>query len=212
MMSGVMPNCSWQKNVPLRPMPAWTSSRTMSALCLRHSVLRLEPELVGREVDALALDGLDHEGGHVAAPQLAGQGADVAERDHVGSREQRTEPAAELAAAVQGERAGREAVEGVVAVEDAGPLGGGAGELDRALDRLGARVGEEDPLDAGVRPLDQLFGQDAGQEGAVHLHEVGQVGVERVVERLHDGRMAPAEGEDAEAGEEVEVPITLRRR
>ena len=37
MMSGVMPNCSWQKNVPLRQSPAWTSSRTMSALCRRQS-------------------------------------------------------------------------------------------------------------------------------------------------------------------------------
>src|SRR5271155_5401422 len=37
MMSGVMPNCSWQKKVPDRPRPACTSSTTMSALCRRHS-------------------------------------------------------------------------------------------------------------------------------------------------------------------------------
>ena len=37
MMSGVMPNCSWQKKVPERPIPACTSSRTMSALCRRQS-------------------------------------------------------------------------------------------------------------------------------------------------------------------------------
>ena len=36
-MSGVMPNCSWQKKVPERPMPAWTSSRIMSALWRRQS-------------------------------------------------------------------------------------------------------------------------------------------------------------------------------
>ena len=41
------------------------------------------PVLVGGHVDALALDGLDDEGGHVAAAQLAGQGVDVAEGHHV---------------------------------------------------------------------------------------------------------------------------------
>ena len=147
--------------------------------------------------------------GDVAAAQLAGQGADVAERDHVGPREQRAETAAELTAAVEGEGPGRQPVEGVVAVEDARPLRRGADELDRTLDRLGARVGEEDPLDAGMGPLDQLLGQDAGQERTVHLHEVGQVGVERVVQRLDDGRVAPAQGEHPEAGEEVEVPLPL---
>src|ERR1700722_14931346 len=37
MMSGVMPNCSWQKKVPERPRPACTSSRIKRALCRRHS-------------------------------------------------------------------------------------------------------------------------------------------------------------------------------
>ena len=118
-----------------------------------------------------------------------------------------TEPAAEFAAAVEGERPGRQAVEGVVAVEDAGPLRGGPGEFDRALDRLCARVGEEDPLDSRVRAGHELLGQDAGQERAVHLHEVREVGVEGVVQRLHDRRMPRPEGEDAEPGQEVEVPV-----
>ena len=48
-----------------------------------------------------------------------------------------------------------------------------------------------------------------GSRAAVHLHEVGQVGVEGVVQRPNDGRMAPPEGEDAEAGQEVEVPVPL---
>ena len=72
MMSGVMPNCSWQKNVPLRPMPGLDLVEDHQRLVLAAQGLRLEPELVGREVDALALDGLDHEGGDVAPPQLAG--------------------------------------------------------------------------------------------------------------------------------------------
>ena len=59
----------------------------------------------------------------------------------------------------------------------------------------------------GVGPLDQLLGQEPGQERAVHLHEVGQVGVERVVERLDDAGWPRPEGEDPEAGEEVEVAL-----
>ena len=77
------------------------------------------------------------------------------------------------------------------------------------LDGLGAGVGEEDPLDPGVRPGHELLGQDAGQQGAVHLHEVGQVGVEGVVQGLDDGRVAAAEGEHAEPGQEVEVAVAL---
>ena len=98
-------------------------------------------------------------------------------------------------------------VERVVAVEDAGPLRGGPGELDRALDGLGARVGEDDPLDSGVRAGHQLLGQDAREERTVHLHEVREVGVEGVVQRLDDGRVPPAEGEDAEAGQKVQVSV-----
>ena len=59
----------------------------------------------------------------------------------------------------------------------------------------------------GCARADQLLGQDAGQEGAVHLHEVREIGVEGVVQRLDDGRMAPTEGEDPEPGQKVEVTV-----
>ena len=171
--------------------------------------LRLLPELVRRQVDPLALDRLGDERRHVAAPELPRQGGGVTERDHVAPREQGAEAAAELLPAVEGERPRREPVEGVVAVEDARALRGGPGELDGALDRLGPGVGEEHPLDPRVRPGHQLLGQDAREQGAVHLHEVGQVGVEGVVERTNDRWMAPSEGEHPEAGQEVEVAIPL---
>ena len=171
--------------------------------------LRLLPELVRRQVDPLALDRLRDERRHVAAPELPGQGGGVAERDHVAPREQGAEAAAELLPAVEGERPRREPVKGVVAIEDAGALRGRPGELDGALDCLCSGVGEEHPLDPRVRPGDQLLGQDAREEGAVHLHEVGQVGIERVVQRTNDCWMAPSEGEHPEAGEEVQVPVPL---
>ena len=61
----------------------------------------------------------------------------------------------------------------------------------------------------GGRPLHQGLGQQAGQEGAVQLDQVGQVGVDGLVEGVLDHRMAPAEREDPEAREEVEVPVAL---
>jgi hypothetical protein len=47
----------------------------------------------------------------------------------------------------------------------------------------------------------------AREEGAVHLHEVREVGVESGVERLHDGGMPPAQGEDPQPGQEIEVSV-----
>jgi len=81
-------------------------------------------------------------------------------------------------------------VVGVVAVEDAGAVRRLAGELDGRLDRLGARIAEEDTLDALVRTVDEGFGENARQEGAVDLDEVREVGVDGVVERLFDHRVA----------------------
>ena len=62
-------------------------------------------------------------------------------------------------------------------------------------------------LDARVRPGDELLGQQARQQGAVHLDHVRQVEVERLVQRGLDRRVAAAEGVDAESGQEVEVAL-----
>ena len=36
-MSGLMFHCSEARNVPVRPIPVWTSSMMKSALCFRHN-------------------------------------------------------------------------------------------------------------------------------------------------------------------------------
>jgi hypothetical protein len=56
---------------------------------------------------------------------------------------------------------------------------------------------------------DQLLGEQAGQERAVHLHHVGQVGVECLVQGVLDHRVAAAEGEDAESAQHVEVALPV---
>jgi hypothetical protein len=97
----------------------------------------------------------------------------------------------------------------MVAVEDPGAPGGVAGELDGRLDRLGPRIGEDDPLDAGMGPGHEFLGQQAGKQGAVQLGQVGKVGVERLVQRVLDAGVAPAQREHAEAGQQVQVPIAM---
>ena len=72
-------------------------------------------------------------------------------------------------------------VERVVAVDDASAAGGVAGELQRRLDGLGAAVAEVDPVEVRRRG-EQPLGQQAGQRRRVELGQVGQIGVEDVVQ------------------------------
>ena len=55
----------------------------------------------------------------------------------------------------------------------------------------------------------QLLGQDPREKRAIHLHHVGEVEVDGLVQRGLERRMAATEGIDTEAGEEVEIPLTL---
>ncbi len=171
--------------------------------------LGLAPVGLGGQVDPLALDGLEHEGGHVALAQTGLQGVDVAERHRVATRQEGAEPDPELLAAVERQRPVGQAVERVVGVEDPVATGGAAGELDGRLHRLRTRVGEHGPPDAGVGPLHQSLAQQAGQQGAVQLGQVREVGVEGLAEGVLHHRVAPPQGEHPESGQEVEGAAAL---
>src|ERR1700722_17817554 len=174
---------------------------------LAAQLLGRAPVLRRRAVHALALDRLDDERRDVVAAQLLLKRIEIAEGHRFGFRQQRAEALAELLAAVERERAGGEAVEGVLSEEDLGALSGLAGELDGRLDRLGARVAEEGTGDACVRPPDELLGQQARKQRAVHLDHVRQVEVQCLMQRGLDRRVTAAEGVHAEAGQEVEIPL-----
>ena len=142
--------------MPVRPNPLCTSSQMSSAPCSCSSLRRRGQEAVRRHVHALALDRLDDERRDVALLQLGLQRVEVAEAGSQVSGSSGSKPLAELGRAVDGQRAGGQPVEGVVAVDDAAATGGVAGELQRGLDRLGAAVAEEHPVQArglGEQPL-----------------------------------------------------------
>lgn len=166
-------------------------------------------QIAGRRlVHALALDGLDHEGGDVPLLQLPCQGVEITERyGRVG--QQRCEAVPEAVLAVHGERAGGEPVEGVVAVQDARSASGVPGELQRGLDCLRAAVAEEHPVQ--VRAVaEQLLGEQPGQRLAVEAGQVGEVRVEHVVQRLADHGVVAAEPHHPEPGEHVQVVVAVR--
>ncbi len=100
-------------------------------------------------------------------------------------------------------------MEGVVAVEDPGAPGGVPGELQGRLHRLGAAVAEEDPVQ--VRAVrEQLLGQQPGQRLAVEPGQVGELGVQDVVQGAADDRVVPAQAHHPEPGQHVQVVVALR--
>ena len=96
--------------------------------------------------DALALDRLDEERRHVAGRELA-LAARRGRRSGTGSQPGSSGPkrSRNSSLPLTDSAPEREPVEGVVAVEDPRAAGGGARELDRRLDRLGAAVGRAPP-------------------------------------------------------------------
>ena len=164
-------------------------------------------EPVGRHPDAFALDRLDDERRDVALAQLGLERVGVAERDR-DVREQRVEALAELRRAVDRQRAGGQAVEGVAAEQDPLPARRVPGELQRGLHRLGAAVAEVHAVELG-RLGQQPLGEQAGQQRAVELNHAGQLCVEHVVQRLADNGVVVPHPEDAEASQEVGVPVAV---
>jgi hypothetical protein len=184
------------------------------------------PQELGRHRDeaAFALHGLDHEAGDLARIDvLLEQKLEAVQR--VGGRDAAIGvgggrpvdvggegPEALLVDELRGHRHRevRAAVERAVEDDDARPAGRGARDLDRVLDRLGARVQEQGLRGGAARPeLVELLGDgdirlvDADHEALV------EVAVDLLVDRPHDARVAVAEILAGDPSGEVDVLAAL---
>ncbi len=100
---------------------------------------------VGDDLAAFSLDGLDDEGGGLAAGEFLFQGRQIVESNPAAAGHQIAESLAEELIAVHRQRAQRQAVKRVLAENNILPAGGAAGEFQGGLDGFGAAVGEENP-------------------------------------------------------------------
>ena len=124
-------------------------------------------------------------------------------------RHELAEALAELLAAVDRQGAQHEAVKGVLEVEHARTPGGRARELEGGVHGVGAGVGEEDGVESGRHPRDELLGEEAGEQRDVHLDEARPLQLEGFLERAPHRGVVAAEIEDTVAGEEVEVALAV---
>ena len=110
----------------------------------------------------------------------------------------------------QAERQQRAAVVAALEADDAGPPRVGARGLHRVLHRLGAAVGEQRLLGerAGRHLVEQLAQPHVRLVGADQRAHVDEL-LRLVVHRLDDGRRAVADGERADAADEVDEGVAV---
>jgi hypothetical protein len=155
---------------------------------------------------AFALDRLGDERARPLVSQRRRQRVDVVGRDPRGLL-QRLEGLAVLLAVRQRQGAHRAAVEAAGQRDERRALGraahvhGLARELERALHRLGARVGEERSTHARqlAQPRRHLLGERVPEQVA-EVHDLADL----VAQFLGEAGMAVAERADGDAGQEVE--------
>lgn len=94
--------------------------------------------------------------------------------------------------------------------EDAGALGGGAGKFQGTFDGLGSGIAKEAGIAGRAELFDKGFGEETGENGAVHLHHIGEVEFKDVANGFLNRGMITADVENAVAAEEVEVVLAVK--
>ena len=121
---------------------------------------RPRQKFVGGHVDALALDGLDNEGGNLSRRQRLFQRGEIIEGYRSATRQQRLETAAEVGVVGQRKCPIGQAVIGMAAIDDARPTGRSAREFDGSFDTFRPGIREKDLVEVG-NVVEQAFGQHA---------------------------------------------------
>jgi hypothetical protein len=161
----------------------------------------------GRADAAFALDRLDQEAGAVLVERRLG-GGEVVELDDDEAGQQGREAVPELGLVGGADRRHRPAVEGVAEGDEDVLLRPpvvemvAARRLDRALDRLGAGIGEEHRVGEAV--LDQPLGEGLALRRSVEVGDVHE-GRRLLLDRLGQMRVAVAEQIDRDSAREIEI-------
>ncbi len=172
------------------------------------------------DVAAFAQHRLDDDGRHVLGgddvrEQVALDAAGVAVGGVVHARQQRPEALAVLGlAGGQRQRAQRPPVKATAKGDQLSALGVVAGQLDRRLDRLRARVGEERLPAVGLRPqAPGQLGQLLAQRAVARIMKVGAADVDQHLGLGGDGgadrRMAVPRRRRGDAGLAIEVHVAV---
>ena len=100
-------------------------------------------------------------------------------------------------------------MKGVLGVQHPRASGGGAGDLDRRLDRLGAGVGRNHRGDAVGRKREQLLGEHAAEQRHAQLRQVAGSRRHHLLDRGDRLRVVAPDREHAVAAEQVEVALAV---
>ena len=171
--------------------------------------MRVE-QIAGRgQIHAFALNGFDDERGDVALFQFLLQRREIVERNRAAIRQERRKAVAETVVAIDGQRAGAQAVKRFFAMDERGFAGGALGVFDGGLHAFRAGIGEEHHVQLVRHPLFQFGGEQAGKQRRLHLHEARILGIQKFLEDAADFRVIAAQAEHAVAGQQVEIFLAL---
>jgi hypothetical protein len=151
-----------RQKAPRRPHPGLDLIGYQQRAVLAAQPGRRRQIVVARQVDALALDRLDHERGDIAPGERSFERIQVIERYARAGADEWCEAVAKRLIAAQRQGAVGQPVESVIAVQDGRSTGRGTAELDRRLDRLDAGVANEQLLQPG-HVAGQALGEQTGE-------------------------------------------------
>ena len=209
-MSGSMPACSIANHLPVRPKPVWISSTISTAPRSRQTRCAVLQEVRRADVDAaLALDHFEHDRRGLIGDRLVERRRIV--ELHVRRLEQRPEALAILRLPRHRQRAHRPAVKSLGRGDERRALGEQPRELQRAVHRFGAAVGEKHVRQVLRQHVDQRL----RELRALVVVEI--VGAERqrfrlLLDRRGHAGMAVTEHRHALRGSEIEILVAAARR
>ena len=213
MMSGARRACSWATSVPVRPMPAWTSSKiSSSAVLVAQGAQPFEAGGAALADAALALDRLDQDGGGLGP--IAARSASWSPNGTMSKPgSSGSKPLDQLLAAGGRDGGHGAAVEGALEGDDAVALGLAARpmeaphHLDAGLHGLRTRVADEHGVGEAVR--DQPVGQPLQLGDVEQVRDVPEL-ARLLASGLDQVRVGVPEAGDGDARGEVEHAAAVR--